>query len=461
MAISKDAFIQSATDEISNYPTISRRFQIGDPLITQGLAAMAAMLSELSNQIEVTAGEVYLKARDVTILADAAVKGVLPFATPSIAIINLANAGAQSVTVLVGRVLLDQAGRYWRVLTGATVAAGASGTIIAKQVVLRTLTHKVDQKVPFYSVELVAPEVGYIAEVAVTGYKYTPDFCNVNDGEAVYNIRSDENQALSLVFGVDGVAGRQPAAGASLPLSIYDTEGDISLSVGMTYTFEYTNVGDAAVTMTLAQVTQPGAAPMDLVTMAEVTSYPGIYGENAVYLSNFDHLVRKHVTPLTFLSVWNETREEKVRPAGVQNMNTLFVSALRDGTDPATLQSEISKVILGADDSYKIKAVAAVEIEEPLAIELAIPSTFDDGEIIQACRALVLRDYGRASVWARRGGAKILEKDVHNLFRDNVPALTQRTADISVTLAAGVPPLPEHFRYVTEQSLVITAKSAD
>ena len=461
MATSKDQFIQDAVDEISSYPAIAQRFQIGDPFVTQHLAAFAAMFSDLSNQIELTSGEVYLKARDATILADAAVKGVLPFATPAIASITLKNEGGGAVKVIAGRVLVDQAGRYWQVLAGTTVLPGAIGTITAKQVTVRTVVHQVAQNVPFYSVELDDPEVGHIAEVVVTGFAYSPEFCNVSPGDAVYNIKSDENQVLSLVFGVAGVAGTQPAAGSNLNLSIYDTEGEISLTQGMTFTFEYTNPGDDAVTLTLLDVTQAGAAPMDLVTMAEVCSYPGIYNESGVYLSNFDHLVRKKVTPLTFLSVWNEAREEAVRGANLDNINTIFVASRRDGTADATLQAQIASVIRDADDSYKIRHVPVVEIVIPLELTLEIPSTYDAAAVIQTARALILAKYGRSAAWAKRGSARILEKDLHELLRSNVPALAQRLAEITVdVIGTSATVLPEQFRYVTEESLVINSKEA-
>lgn len=462
MAISKDDFIQAAVTEIAKYPKIAQRFQIGDPLISQAMGSIAAMLSDLSNQVELTAGEVFIKARDVTILADAAVKGVLPFATPSIASITLLNEGSESIRVLAGRVLLDQAGRYWLVSKGATVLAGASGTIIAKQVSLRTVVHSVSQYVPFYTVELTAPEVGYIAEVAVDGYTYTPEFCNVNAGEPVYHVKCDENQTMSIMFGVDNVAGKQPAAGSTIGLSIYDTEGEISLSVGTTFTFEYTNAGDDAVTMTLAEISQTGAGPMDLVTMAEVCSYPGIYNKSAVYLSNFDYLVRQQVASLTFLSVWNETREEAIRGPSQNNMNTIFVSALRDGTSDSILQEEISAVILTADNSYKIAHRPVIEVHEPLALTLSIPSTYDAAAVKEAVRALVLKNYGRESAWAKRGEAKILKKDLYKLCRDNVPALNQRIADITIdAIGDGSAMLPEQFRYVTDASLVINVEEAE
>jgi hypothetical protein len=458
VAVSKDELLQAAFNEMSAYPNISLRYQIGDPLIKQYLQSMAAMLADVSNQIEVTAGEVYGPSRDSTILADAAVKGVLPFATPTIDSVSLVSTFG-AIQVLAGRSLIDQAGRSWRVTTGGTATPDAPATVVARQVTMRTITHTVTKNTPFYTVELAQPDVGYIAEVAVDGYTYTAEFCNVQSGDPVYHIKSDENQIMSVMFGIDGLAGKQPATGEVLTITIYDTEGDIAQSVGGTFAFEYINAGDQFATMKLAEVKQAGAAPMSLETLREVCSFPGIFSRNAVMLANFDFLVRENVQSLTFLSVWNETREEQIRGYNVKNINKLFFSVLRDGTEPTTLQEEVKAVVLAADDSYRFGFVDPVAIELPLILGLTIPSTFDSAAVLQSVRALILSEYGRNSAWARRGEAKILRKDLYALIKDNIPALTQRLADMTVDTGEAVEVLPEHFRYVTEASLQVVPTS--
>ena len=460
MAITKDQYIQLAANEIANYPTLAKRFQIGDPLITQGLASMAAMLADVSAQVEVTTGEVYLKARDVTVKADAAVKGVLPFGRPSIAVIAVTNGGTGLLSILTGRVLRDQSGRMWLVTTGGQIAAGATGSIVARQVELRTVTHTVAQNAPFYTIELAAPAVGYIAQVSVSGWEYSPEFCNVLDGDLVYHIQTDEDQVVSLVFGVNGLSGMQPATGSKIAISIYDTEGDISPSIGMLFYFEYSDALEKA-TMALSEVLQVGEAPMSINTMRENCSYPGIYSENAVYLSNFDFLVRKKLGAVTFLNVWNELKEEKARGPSQDNINKLFVAVLKEGVSQAALKSEIAAIIAAADNSYRLAHVPVIEKAVPLKLTLYVPSTYDSAAIKQAVRALVLVNYGRYSAWAKRGEAKILKKDLYDLLRQNVPALTQRIADISVdAIGDDTADFPEHFRYVTEESLEVNTETA-
>ena len=460
MAITKDQFIQAGVNEIAKHPTLARRFQIGDPMVTQWLAAEAAMLSDLSTQLELTTGEVYLKARDVTVLADASVKGVMPFGIPCIAAISVENIGSLMLRIQSGRVLRDQNGRMWQVTTGADVLPGTTRSIVARQVEQRLITHTVAQNQPFYVVELAEPALGHIAEVTVTGWEYAPEFCNVQNGDLVYNIQTDEAQVIGLVFGVDGLAGKQPAMGQKLNLSIYDTEGDISPSQGMAFYFEYSDATEKA-TLVLSEVQQAGEAPMNIATMREVCSYPGIYSENSVYLSNFDYLVRKKIGTVVFLNVWNERKEEEARGYNLDNINRLFIAVLKDGAARDVLKAKITNIIKAADDSYRLSFVEVLEKVIPLELTLYVPSTYDAAAVRQAVRALILENYGRDSAWAKRGEAKILKKDLYELCRLNIPALTQRIADISVDAIGGTDDgLPEYFRYVTDESLVVLTETA-
>lgn len=457
MALTKDQFMQLAVNEITNFPTIAARYQIGDPMVMQFLASQSAVLAELGYQVELTAGETYIKARDVTVRADAAVKGILPFATPSIGTIKVTNGSSGSIRIIAGRTLQDQQGRYWVVMAGASIEAGAVGNITAKQITSRTLSHTVTAYRPFYSVDLAEPEVGYIAQVLVNSFEYSTDFANTGIGDRVYNIKSNELSNLSVQFGVAGLAGYQPAVGDVLNITIQDTEGAVSLSVGMKFAFEYTTgAQDAKATLELLEVSQAGAAPMDIDTMREVCSYPGIYDDSAVFGSNFDFVVRKGISPVDFLSVWNEAREEDVRGPSVDHINHLFVAARKSGTTDPVLRSQITSIIKRADDSYRINFVDVVDVVVPLELELSIPAIYDSGEAIQQARTVLLKAYGKESAWAKRGDAKILEKDLHDQLKTTMPVLRERVSNlrvINIGASAGI--YPEHFRYITEESLVI------
>ncbi|MDH1403747.1 hypothetical protein [Pseudomonas sp. GD03730] len=467
MAITKDQFIQDAVNEIANYPTIAARYAIGDPMIMQMIAANAAQLASLSAQIDVTGAEPFTRARDVTVRADGAVKGILPFGTPTIASIKVTNGSSTALRVLVGRELLDQQGRYWLVTSGATVPAGGVGYVVGKQVKARTLTHTVTQSMPFYSIPVPGAELGYIADVAVANFEQSYAFANVLAGEQVFNIKSDEVGVISVQFGISNLAGYQPAVGESITVQVQDTEGEITLSENMKFAFRYAGAGaanqEAQAVLELAQVTQPGADPMDINTMREIGSYPAIYGDSAVYLSNFDYLVRKRVAPVRFLSVWNEAREEAVRGGSYENINSIFVAATSSGGSNDTLHKMIEQVIKRADSALRYRRREVVPSVMSVKLTLEIPSVYDSAAVVQQARTLMLGKYGQGSPWSQRGEAKMLEKDIYDLLRNQVEALNPRFGNLVINSISSQHPvmLPEHHRYLTDASLTIVPVEAE
>ena len=72
----KQDFEQVAAAAITDYPLAAQLFQARDQRLLARIGAEAAMLALYSQQQDVAAMEPFTKARDVTVLADAAVKGV-------------------------------------------------------------------------------------------------------------------------------------------------------------------------------------------------------------------------------------------------------------------------------------------------------------------------------------------------------------------------------------------------
>lgn len=463
----KADFQQLIADSVSAYPAIASLYQARDPRLLAGLDACAAMLAMLSAEQDVAAMEPFTKARDMTVLADAAVKGVLPFGKSMEVLILIENSSSQSIPVSAGRVIIDAQGRTYVVTVGATVPPMATAVVRAVQRTKRTITHTVTVGRPFYEVEIPAPAIGYVAAVSVSGaggsqYTYTPDFVNVPVGSRIYHIKSDEFRRLYVQFGATDVAGYQPAAGEVITITVTDTEGEIDLAAGSQFSFEYAgSVYESGLKMSMTEVLAPGAAPMDISTMREVCSYPSTYDENAVYLGNFDFLVRRQISPLTFLSIWNEQREEEVRPAGIDNINRLFVAARKTGVADAVLQAQIAAVIMRADDSYRITTVETVDVEVPLSVAMQIPSVYDAEAVRQQARSLILREYGEASAWSKRGEAKLLHKDIYDLLTSNIQALQDRYSDMQIVVPPDSDVLPEQFRRITEASLTVTAEAFD
>lgn len=70
-----------------------------------------------------------------------------------------------------------------------------------------------------------------------------------------------------------------------------------------------------------------GADPLSVAQMRVLASYPSLYDENAVYLGNFDFLVRKKfMSRCHFISVWNENIQDKYYGATYTDINHLHLA---------------------------------------------------------------------------------------------------------------------------------------
>lgn len=459
-----DEFLSAAEKRIANYPAVAALYQQGDPRIRANLAAMAAMLSMYSQMQDTAASEPFTMARDVTVLASAAVKGVLPFGTGQRSTLLVTNATDTAFMVSPGKRLLDPQGRIHVVTVGATVPAQGSASITVAQEVTTTITHEVTESKPFYSIDVATPDTGYIASIKVVDslantFAYSPAFANTEVDERAYTIESDENRQLSVRFGASAIAGYQPVAGEQILVAVTQTEGEITLAANAPFVFEYTPTkAESGATIVLTAVVSAGSAPMDIATMREVISYPSLYDESAVYLGEFDFLLRRNLPAFRFLSVWNERVEEAVRGSNVENINKLFVAALMDGEDVATLQADIKRVIARADDSYNVAFVPVAETAIPVTVMLQVPTVYDEDTVRAAARDLILAKYGRESAWAKRGRGRILYKTITKLLYDNIPACQAENADIQVVVSDAGTILPESYRYVSEASLTVNVE---
>lgn len=456
----KQDFLDQIAASISGYPTVAQLYQAGDPILLSMLEAMASQLSMISAEIDVAAMEPWTKARDVTVLADAAIKGVLPFGRPARVKVLVENVSSSPVQVSAGRKLLDTQGREYVVDQGATVAPGGSGFIYAVQKQERSFTHTVTVSQPFYRINVPAAEGGrHIVEIRVSGdaqYKFIPEFVNVAVGERTFHIESDEQRVINIQFGADGIAGYQPGAGELMTVTVVETNGSVTLSPGSKYAFEYSySAFERGVQLKHDSLVSPGAAPLDIATLREICSYPSIYDQSAVYRGNFDFLVRRQLSPFKFLSVWNEQIEEAVRGPSVDNINRLFVAAESDGVDQTSLRADISRVIRGADDSYRITFVDVDHSPIPVNIAAAVPAIYDFAVVRQQIIDVVLAEYGPNSTFAKRGMSRVLYKRLYDLLTKKIQALQGSGSDVQITITDSGTILPEQYRYVSLASLTV------
>lgn len=458
-------YMDRAVAAIAEYPSAALAYQVQDPRMMALLRAMATQLSMRSQEQDVAAAEPFTKSRDMTVLANAAVMGVLPFASPAVMSLNVQNVSATAFDVLSSRRLLDQQGRNYVATKGASVPANGSATIEVTQRSESTFAHSVTVSEAFYRIPVPVPEVGYITDIRVADdsgnlFTYTPEFTNIELDAQIYHLESDENRQISVVFGARKIGGYQPVIGDVFNVTVVTTEGEISLSAGSPFVFEHaTTIAESGAKLTLTAVQATGSNPLDVSALREVTNYPALYDRSAVFLGNFDFLVRSTLSPFRFLSVWNEQREEEVRAPGIASMNCLFVAAKKDGVSDDTLHEQIEQLIKKADNSYRYRRVAVAEVPIPTTITLSVPDVYDREAVKKQASEIVLAQYGRESKWAKKGSGRVLIRRITTLLQASIVACQAEDADIKVAVTDETTILPESYRYISDASLVVNVVS--
>jgi hypothetical protein len=467
MAYTLEDFQAAIAAEVSNYPSAAQLYQAGDPRLLAQLGAMAAMLTMVSQQLDVESMEPFTKARDTTVLADATLRGILPFARPARVTLAVTNGSSAPLPISIGRRLIGPQSRVYVVETAANISPGATVTVSAKQLTTRTHSHTVANSMPFYSVK-VPPSAdaeqfisGVRVSIAGATFPYTPEFSNLGPNEAGFALETDQYRALHAKFGWANTFGVQPANGAVIDFVIEETGGLAELSANAPFVFESsTSPADLSAKVVLNAVVFPGSDPVDVSTLREQTRYPSTYDASAVYLGNFDFLVRRNLGVLRFLSIWNEQIEEKVRAPSFANINKLFITALMDDVTTAWLQAEITKIIQAADDSYRLQFVAPVEVEIPVIVNAQVSVVHDVEDTKAKIRAALIGMYGRDSAAAARGMLVLNRKKMYEETKRLVPALKDDSSDLEITLGALAVVKPEEYRYVSEASLTVNVSAA-
>jgi hypothetical protein len=470
-------FQKAIADTIASYPELAPYYDAGDPRILQAQLAMATMLSMLSAQLEVAQVEAFVKARESTVKADAANRGIIKKAVPAKASITVNNKSTVSITVDASRNVLDSDGRIWRVVAPATIAAGGTGSIEATQEAKTVVTHTVKNSVPFYAIEVPETEDTYLSAIAVKDsaddYSYRERFTNTLPDEKIFHVETNDYDKTFVRFGVDGVVGVQPVDGTVITLTISYSFGDVRPKTNSPFSFEYlANPDESKVTLSMGSLLKPGQNPPSIAYLRDISRYPSVYDHAAVYLGEFDFLVRRNYTTLKFLSVWNETMEEDARGADVANINTLFVACLSDLGTETTLtetttpvvptvittltatQTAIKQTILQADNSYRVKFYTPVRYVIALAINATVPSSYVASEVSNQIKTALLAEYGETSESSRHGRNSPLYQQIYALLKQKVPALQNENSDFTLTIT-NTPPLdrPEVWRYVTDASI--------
>lgn len=470
MALLKSDFQEALRQAVASRPAAAAALRAGDPRLLAMVDAMATMLAMLSQQIDAAEVEPFIKSRAGTVLADAALKGVLPLAKPARATVTASNPGASPVSLAAGRGVLDAKGRRYVVDGSAVIPATGSAAITVKQESERSFTHTVQASQPFYELQVEAsPDGAFLSGLDVAdsagAFVYSPDFANVTAGQRVYHVETDEARRVWLRFGAaEGgvpVVGHQPAAGDVLTVTVRECGGAVEdLSAGSGFALEYVgNAAEAELTLALTSIDATGAAPPDLETLRMLARYPALHDSSAVFLGDFDFLLRRHLANVQFLSVWNEQVEEAVRGPNLGNVNNLFVAFVIGGQSAAASEAQIRAIIARADDSYGVVFVPARIVELPVTVAASVSAVHDAGDVEAQIRSVLLAEYGAGTPAASRGMQKAFRvQALQKALRERVPALQDQISDFSVSLGATSAPLPEDYRYFSPASITVTVQ---
>lgn len=468
--LTKQDFLDQIQNSVAQYPAVSALYRAGDPRILQAQSAMAQMLAMISQQLEIGMMEPFSKVRDATVLADAALKGLVPMAIPSRITVKVQNTSSSPFVLQSGRKLFDSSGNSYDVDLPLTVEAGAFGYAQLVQAQSRSVQYAVVSTSEFKKFLIEAPEDGRkicgIKMVDATGfeYRYAREFVNVMPDEKVYNIEVDEYQRTYIVLGYKDVVGYQPSAGEIFTVTVNETAGAVQLAQGSPFAFQYsTSAQDAKIKITMDSVLIAGADPIDIPTLRELCKYPSVYDSNAVFLGEFDFLIRRNVPNLRFLSVWNESVEESIRGANVNNINRIFVSFVEpSGSDHAATQEIIRQLINNADDSYRISFVTAVVVNIQVVVNASVARVNDVDVVKNKIEESILGEYGIDSPAVRVGMSTPQYKRLYEKLKSEVTALQDNGSDFTLVIASPVgQQLPEQFRYMTAQSVTVNVTQAN
>jgi hypothetical protein len=479
--ITAQEFNQAIANSIVNYPALAPLFEAKDPRILQPLEAISGMLSMLSAQLDVAASEPFDKVRDATVLADAAMRGIIRKSKPAQVNLTVTNSATQAVSLQSGRVLFDSDGNEWRTMQLITIPAQCSAVIGVMQFSQVVISHAVSGANPFYAIAIPAPNSdNTISSVSVSDalgfFEYRARYVNTLINERVFNIESDDYEQLYVQFGIKNVAGYQPTEGDVIILTVNSSVGELTPILSSKFTLAaLQSPSDAMIDLTLLSVVFRGESPVSMETLRQLAKYPAIYDDSAVFLNEFDFVIRKNNPSLAFLSVWNEVTQEAIRGASVNNINTLFVS-FNSGTEPfltgettqpsviltaniGSVGNAILSTIKKSDDSYKVVFYTPVKVKIPITITGTIASSYRSEDVSAQIKAVLIANYGETSQLAKQGGSvfDLRHQAVYTLLKNNIPALSGGGSDFTATIGEqATNPDPVLWRYVAPDSIVIS-----
>lgn len=457
---------------LQDSPEIALRYQNGDPLVARMIQAQAGMIADQSSDIDIAIIEPFIKSNPRTILADATNKGILPVAVPCQHYIEVANKSNENATISAGRYFEDLQGRTWRFLQTANMVPGGTAIVLAEQSEIRTRDYQAVFTEAFHQVKLDIQEELYLCGINVTddngqSYKYQPSWLNSPPGEYAFNLKTDSMRHMYVEFGDDLRCGTTIQANTILSFEIIESDGQIDTSALREASLrEVVNSVETKIQLKFQNngLVRAGADPLGLDQLSLLASYP-TYDKNAVFLSNFDYVVRnKFMARCHYLTVWNEAVQEKYYTVTLDDINHLnFCFEPKNEVDKEQLAQDIKDYIGRVDTLYENRVNEKVIEERAFQIEITakLAPVHNVEAVKEEIKTLLLSRYGRETLAASYFLADGFNtQEIADALKKNVSAFQDHISDLRI-IGEDIesnPIKPHQWAYMTKDSIVVIVK---
>lgn len=460
---------------LQQYPEIAARFQAGDATVTAPIQAMQHMMAELGRDVDVSELEPFVKSREATILADASNKGILPIATPCQHFIDVLNSGTQRMIIASGRVFEDGQGRTWRFMQNAEVLANGQTKVLAEQSEVRTIERTIIESIPFYQFSLPISDDMSLVALSVTdqddqAYQFVTRWMNALAGDYAITLKTNTLRDITLEFGDSQRVGRTLQANTILTIKMIESYGYVDVTGLREASFQsILTPQESKLRLRFSNdgLVRNGANPLTIDQMRLLASYP-THDDNAVFLGNFDLLVRKKFMARThYVNVWNESVHEQYFGASIDHINHLFVSFVpKNSAEKAQIFEEIKQVIVRADNLYANSKTVLIEVQERkfnILIQGTLSPVHDIETVKAQIKTLLLGNYGKEQLAASYHIANGFNlKEINRLISRDIIAFQDRQSDLKIDVEdLELNPIkPNQWLYMADDSITFDIKRA-
>ena len=205
-----------------------------------------------------------------------------------------------------------------------------------------------------------------------------------------------------------------------------------------------------------------GTDPLSVAQMRLLASYPSMYDHNAVFMGNFDFLVRKHfMQRFDYMAIWNETINEKHYGASLDAINHLFLTVVaKNKIEQNALVEDIKKLVANADSLLDGKVNVRAVKERPYQVTITgrLATVHDMDAVKTQIKELLLENFGRGALSSSYHNPDGFNKqEISIKIRSDITAFQDRISDFSVLTedTAKNPIKPHEWAYMTEESIKI------